>query len=73
MFKMSSLDQQDLNNQPLNPSDFEITDLPSAEVTSLQPKKKPAGKPSVKANKVKPEPKKRVVTPGLGKVTLVTH
>jgi len=57
----------------LNPSDFEITDLPSAEVTPLQPKKKPAGKPSVKTNKVKPEAKKKVITPGLGKVTLVTH
>lgn len=63
----------DHNDQPLNPKDFEITDLPSAEVTSLQPKKKPAGKATVKTNKVKPEPKKKVITPGLGKVTLVTH
>ena len=61
------------SNKPLNPSDFEVTELPTAEVTSLQPKRKPAGKASVKTNKVKPQPKKKVITPGLGKVTLVTH
>jgi hypothetical protein len=61
------------SNKPLNPGDFEVTELPTAEVTSLQPKRKPAGKASVKTNKVKPQPKKKVITPGLGKVTLVTH
>jgi hypothetical protein len=61
------------SNKPLNPSDFEITELPSATPTSLEPKRKPAGKASVKTNKVKPQPKKRIVSPGLGKVTLVTH
>jgi hypothetical protein len=63
----------DLNDQPLNPEDFEITEAPKATVTSLEPKRKPAGKATVKTNKVKPEPKKRIVSPGLGKVTLVTH
>jgi predicted secreted protein len=61
------------NNQPLNPKDFEITELPAATPTSLEVRRKPAGKASVKTNKVKPQPKKKVITPGLGKVTLVTH
>jgi hypothetical protein len=56
-------------NQPLNPEDFE---LPSAEPTSLSPRRKPAGKPKVKTDTARPK-KKRVVSPGLGKVTLVTH
>lgn len=53
----------------LNPEDFE---LPSAEPTSLQPRRKPAGKPTVKTKK-NVTARKRVVSPGLGKVTLVTH
>jgi hypothetical protein len=58
---------------PLNPSDFEVTQAPSAKPTPLSPNKKRAGKPSVKQNKVKPEPKKRVSTPGLGMVSITTH
>jgi hypothetical protein len=58
----------------LNPDDFEIIE----EVpTSLDLKKKPAGKPSVRANTARPtetgSSKARIVTPGLGGVTLVIH
>jgi len=60
-------------NQPLNPSDFEISEAPSANPTRLSTRKKTAGKPSVKQNKVKPEPKKRITTPGLGMVSITTH
>ena len=60
-------------NKPLNPSDFEISEAPSANPTRLSTRKKTAGKPSVKQNKVKPEPKQKVKVPGLGKVTLTTH
>lgn len=56
-------------NQPLNPEDFE---LPRAEPTALSPRKKAAGKPKVKTDTARPK-KNRVLTPGLGKVTLVTH
>jgi len=48
-------------------------EAPAATPTSLSTAKKSAGKPSVKSNKIKPQPKKKVVTPGLGKVSLVTH
>lgn len=57
------------NDESLNPEDFE---LPAATTTSLEPRRKPAGKPAVKAKK-NITARKRVVTPGLGKVTLVTH
>jgi hypothetical protein len=58
---------------PLNPSDFEVTEAPAAKPTSLSPNKKPAGKPAVKQDKVKSQPKKKVSTPGLGGVSLTTH
>jgi hypothetical protein len=60
-------------DSPLNPSNDE---LPEAIVTELSPRRKPAGKPEVKANKSKPTSVgsgKRVVIPGLGKVNIVIH
>lgn len=68
-FKTLSMESQTPLSQPLNPEDYE---LPSAEPTSLSPRKKRAGKPQVKTDTARPD-KKRVATPGLGKVTLVTH
>jgi hypothetical protein len=56
-------------NQPLNPEDFE---LPSEETTSLSPRKKSAGKPTVKTDTASPK-KSPVVIPGLGNVRLVIH
>lgn len=58
----------------LNPDDFEvIEEVP----TSLNLKRKSAGKPSVRANTARPTETgsgtTRVITPGLGGVTLVTH
>ena len=58
----------------LNPDDFEIVEPQSTELTL---KKKPAGRPAVRANTARPvengSDTPRVVTPGLGGVTLVTH
>jgi len=62
---MESLNQPNPQPQP--------AELPEAKPTPLSPKKKAAGKATVKTNKVTPEPKKKVITPGLGKVTLVSH
>lgn len=66
----SSLD----NLSNLNPADFEIDEPTPASLTL---KKKPAGKPAVRANTARPtetgSDKPRVVTPGLGGVTLVIH
>jgi hypothetical protein len=59
-----------LNEEVLDPSDYE---LPSADVTSLEPRRKPAGRPAVKPKKQTSTVRQRVVVPGLGKVTLVTH
>lgn len=62
---------------PKQPNPQPKLEAPAATVTPLTvpatPKKKPAGKPQVKTNKVKPEAKKKVTTPGLGKVSLVSH
>jgi len=66
----SSLD----NPSNLNPSDFEIVE---STPKGLTPKKKPAGKPAVRANTARPTENgsstPRVITPGLGGVTLVIH
>jgi len=53
-----------------SPQPFEA---PSASPTRLSTRKKPAGKPSVNQNKVRPDPKKKVTTPGLGMVSITTH
>lgn len=62
--------QELASSEPLNPLDFEVP--PAATTTSLEPRRKPAGKPTVKTKK-NVTTRKRVVSPGLGKVTLVTH
>lgn len=69
LYKILLMESQTPLNQPLNPEDFE---LPAATPTELSLRKKPAGKPKVKTDTARPA-KKRVMTPGLGKVTLVTH
>lgn len=63
------MESQEPLNQPLNPEDFEI---PAATTTELSPRKKSAGRPKVKKDTARPT-RKRIVTPGLGKVTLVVH
>ena len=68
-FKILLMESQAPQPQPLNPEDFEIA---SEEVTSLSPRKKSAGKPTVKTDTARPQ-KKPVVVPGLGNVTLVIH
>jgi hypothetical protein len=60
------------------PDAEELTPLeaPQAIVTELSPRRKPAGKPEVRANTARPKSigsGTRVVVPGLGKVTLVIH
>jgi hypothetical protein len=65
----SSKPDELLPSSNLNPEDFE---LPSAEPTSLEPRRKPAGKPTVKTKK-SIAARKRVVAPDPGKVTLVIH
>lgn len=71
---MSSKIQDSSPDNSLNPDDFEIIE---EAATSLNLKKKPAGKPSVRANTARPtetgSDKARIVTPGLGGVTLVIH
>lgn len=62
--------QELVSSEPLNPSDFEIPF--TATTTSLEPQRKPAGKPSVKTKK-HVTTRKRVVSPSLGTVTIVTH
>lgn len=58
-------------NQP-NPQPQQA-ELPEAKPTALSPKRKPAGKAKVKTDKVTAGPKKKIATPGLGKVSLVSH
>lgn len=57
---------------PLDPSDYELPPEP----TKLSPRRRPAGKPAVKADTAKPtsvKPGGRIVMPGLGKVSIVIH
>lgn len=62
---------QESDLQPLNPEDYEIgSDENTA--TELTTRRKPAGKPKVKPDAVRPTGS-RVAYPGLGNVTIVIH
>lgn len=64
----------DSSQDNLNPSDYEVIE---PQVKGLTLKKKPVGKPAVRANTARPTENgsntPRVITPGLGGVTLVIH